>query len=221
MSNDLQLARETLKHRLRDLPDKIRPHVKMGFHLLAKATPDQRNQFLGYLLDITEKGENLDRDLAVKIVGLDSHTINDVLSTIAMVISATVDSDVSTNDFIEFGRGAVFEEVDQEVARQVVDFVISRRAPLEAGMKDSALANSVLPSFQGIWIEVDLRLRFENDNQSVSSGVAIAVCNLKTDSTDDVWFQMSASDVDDLIDKLKKVSSQLKAAETVATRMAL
>ena len=86
-------------------------------------------------------------------------------------------------------------------------------------MDDSALANAILPSFLGLSLEVDLRLRFDKDNKVVSGGVALAVCNLRTDATDDLWFQLSLNQVDDLVDRLTTIGKQLRSASLLVERL--
>lgn len=219
MSANMSLAQETLKHRLEALPEKMRPHIRMGFHLLSRATPEQRSKFLEYILDITENGENLDRDQAIKLTGLDSHTISDVLSTVAMVIGTTVDTDIDADDFVTFGKEVVFDQVDSDAAYELAEYVINRRAALNLGMKNSALSNSILPSFVSLAVEVDMRIRFDDDSDVPSGGVALAVCNLRTDCTDDIWFQLDLNDVKELIHKLEILEKQLKVADSLSANM--
>lgn len=212
---DLSLAQETLKHRLEGLSDKIKAHIIMGFHLLSRSDQQNRSNLLQHLLDTTERGDNLDRDRVIEITGLDNHTVSDVLSAIAMVIGMTVDTSISEEDFILFGNNIVFNDEDKDIAREVVSSVISRRSALNDGMKRSDLANSVLPSFQSLIAEVDLRIRFEGDEDTPTGAVAVAVCNLKTDCTDDIWFQIDIKGVKELIKQFEIIAKQLSSAEKI------
>jgi hypothetical protein len=82
-------------------------------------------------------------------------------------------------------------------------------------MDASSLANAVLPSFRGLWVEVDLRLKFSDDG-ALKDSVPIAVLYVDTDTQDPLSFQASRYDLGLMIEKLQKAAANMDRAATLA-----
>jgi hypothetical protein len=97
------------------------------------------------------------------------------------------------------------QEIASELARG--------KATLKGVLESRTLANAVAPSFQALRIAAELRFGFEESK--IVRSVPVAICHLATDSKKShCFFQMTKSDVAQLIVQLKKVEAEFNAIES-------
>lgn len=202
---------DTLKHRIDDIPEEVRPHIRMGFRVLAQAGEGKRREFIGSVLTKMLKRETMDSKEAASLLGVAPQMIGDVLAAVSIPVGATMDLSVKEDEFIEVARGKLFDEAHVDVAREVAQTVIRQKEEIRGALDESALANAVLPSFRHLAVEVDLRLKFD-DNGKLAATVPIAVLYLDTDTEDPLSFQASRSDVQRMIDRLQKLADNMDKA---------
>jgi hypothetical protein len=213
------MDRDTLRHRIDDIPEEVRPHIRMGFRLLSQAGEEKRREFIQSVLSKMLRRESLDSKQAADILGVTPQIIGDVLAAVSIPVGATMDISVKEDEFLEFARGKLFDDSDAEVAREVTETVMRQKEQIRGALDESALANAVLPSFRSIAAEVDLRLKFDDDG-GVAANVPIAVLVLDTDTQDPLSFQATRNDVARMIDKLEKIATNMDRAATLSIRPA-
>lgn len=206
---ELSLDQETLKHRLTDLPEHIIKHIHNGFHLISRGSEDQRQRFFNHVMSSMETRSDIDKKEASKLIGLNEKTISDAVAAVMVVTGSIVDLSVDKNDFFTLGGEKLFADDHKPVAEQLLDQILLSKDSIKDGMKEGALANAVLPSFRALSLEIDLRVGFSEDGE-LEGQAPLAVALLSLDCGDDTWFQLTHDEIDRIIEKLQRVSSNLK-----------
>lgn len=209
------LDQQALEHRLEEVPEGILPHIRMGYRLLAQASPEQRQRFLSAMLEAVESRRSIDVAGVSDLLGLTDKIAGDALAAVSLSMGAVVDLDVNEDDFVRYGLGTIFDETEASIAREIVSGVIQRRERLRSAVDSSSLANAVLPVFQNLSYQIDIRLSFDKEG-AVSRSVPVAVMYISTDCDPDLWLQATKDDIQRLIERLQKASSELEKAATLS-----
>jgi hypothetical protein len=205
------VAQRTLEHRLADLPESAFSHIKMGYVLLKKLDQDKLTAVVEYVASNFSKRSRYDPDMAAKLSGVDKNIVGDLLSAVALTVGSVFDIDVSKEDFFNYApKGLILDEV-KPVVGEIIDAALERKESLNQDFEQAKSANAVLPSYRFIEHAIDVRLNFAADG-SIVRKVPLAVFYLATDSEDQVWFQTSEADLDDLISKLNKARDDMRSA---------
>ena len=208
--SNLTLDQESLQHRLMDVPPGVRPHIRMGFHLLSRIEPERRSALTQYIIQTLIESREIESSHAQKVSGLNDHTIGDTLTAITFAIASIIDLDVSKDDFLSFVPDEILDPVDRPAAEQVLASVPSRREELKSAMDTSSLARTVLPSYRRISIQTDMRVKFADDG-SIAGTAPVAICFLTTDiEAEELFFQAELDDIERLIKSLGVVKENLR-----------
>lgn len=149
--------------------------------------------------------------MAAKLSGVDKNIVGDLLSAVALTVGSVFDIDVSKEDFFNYApKGLILDEV-KPVVGEIIDAALERKESLNQDFEQAKSSNAVLPSYRFIEHAIDVRLNFAADG-SIVRKVPLAVFYLATDSEDQVWFQTSEADLDDLISKLNKARDDMRSA---------
>lgn len=207
---ELSLDQTSLQHRLNDLPADIRPHIKMGFGLLTRIGKMRREKLRDYIISSMAESKEIESAVAEEISQLNGHTIGDVLTASTFAIASTLDLDVSDEDFVRFSPDDLLNPEDSEAVRDILQGLNSRRAELKSAFDASSLARSILPSVRGFSLQLDLRVKFDEASNEITTIVPVAICRLHTDTEEaNFYFQADADDIDRLIKSLEKARERM------------
>jgi hypothetical protein len=202
---------EILRHRVQELPDHITYHSKRGFSILHDVDKDVFHNFLEVYLQSIERGELVDGALAQDKLKIDKRLVSDAVLATSLATSAVADLQISADSFIDLATGKIFAPEHSEIARYVVSEALGRREGLKAAIQRSSLTNAVLPAFQALSAEIDLRVRF-NDDMSILDSAPVAILGLRKDVGEDTFFQMDRDDVNRIVKQMTDLLSKLDAA---------
>lgn len=207
----LTLDQESLRHRLNELPADVRPHVKRGFRLLTRIGSNRRARLRDYIVTSMASSQDIETKRAEEISELNAHTVGDVLTASTFAIAATLDLDVSQEDFVRFAPRDILLEEDVQSVHDILTGIGNHREQLKRALEISSLANSVLPTIRGLSLQIDLRVQFDGDSSLIGNTVPLAICCLLTDvDEDDLYFQADIEDVEKMIKKLEEAQSRMK-----------
>ena len=192
----------------------MQPHLKLGFSLISKASPEARQEFTRYVATSFGARGSIDPDRAIAIIGLDKNTIPDALSAVTVLVSAVLDIDVDTSDVISVGTGVLFDDDEIDVVTEITDYALSCKDTINSSAELGRLGNAVLPTFVGISGEIDVRMKFDDSNR-VTAHTAVAVINVRNDSTDDVWFQANIHHIKSMIKLLTKIEARIESIKDI------
>ena len=195
-----------------DMPKSFRQYVNGGFDQLGDLEQSKVSALTAVLAEgheaMDEVGVNeiLDR-LGLKV--RDKASFGTALGLLTLFITSRDDVGevlvaAETAGVIPSEKAARIKELALELAKG--------KATLTEAVESTSLANEVAPSFQGLNVAVELRFRF--DDLQIVRSVPVAICHLATDHRDHkCFFQMTKSDVAQLIFQLKIAEAQLNAIE--------
>lgn len=209
--SDLTVAQHTLQHRLNDIPESTSTHVKMGFTLLPKLTSTQLEEVVSYVISNMSKQTRYEPEVASVMSGVDKNIVGDLLSAVAITVGAVFDIDVSKEDFFSFAPEGLIDAHVRPYVEQVLSHTIAQRDEIKSDIERSKLANAILPSFRFIDSNIDIRIKFD-DEGNICDKVPLAIFHIATDIDEDIIFQASPSDIDELIMKFERARGYLKKA---------
>jgi hypothetical protein len=210
-ASDPTVAQRTLQHRLADLPSSAFPHVRIGYTLLGSLNEQKLEAVVDYVAATFSKRSRHDPEVAAELSGIDQHIVGDLLSAVALTVGSVYDIDVSKEDFFDAAPDGLIDNNVQNIVGRIIDIALSRKQSLKSDFDKSKVSNSVLPSFRYIEYAIDVRLSF-SANGTITDKVPVAVFYLDTDSTEEIWFQASLPDLDELVQKLTTARERLKSA---------
>ena len=154
--------------------------------------------------------KEIEAEKAQAISELNRQTVGDALTAATFAIAATLDLDVSQQDFVEFAPNDVLSREDTESAKDILAGLADRRDEVKQALETASLARTVLPSFRQLSIQIDLRLKFSDDG-TIEKSVPVSICSLDTDvQGDDVFFQAELDDIERMIEKLEKARDNMR-----------
>ncbi|WP_286880083.1 hypothetical protein [Sphingomonas sp.] len=205
---ELTVAQKTLRHRLVDLPSSAFPHIKMGYTLLGNLETDKLNTIIDYVSSNFSKRSRYDPDVAASLSGIDRNIVGDLLSAVALTVGSVFDIDVSKDDFFDAAPEGLIDEQSRPIVSEILGIALKKKDAIKRDFDVSKVANSILPSFRYIDFAIDARIAFNAENDIIDK-VPLAVFYLNLDTDEDICFQSSLSDLDELISKLKHASTTL------------
>jgi hypothetical protein len=210
-SSELSVAQHTLQHRLTDIPESTSSHIKVGFALLPKLSADQLRGIVSYVISNLSKRTRYDPDVAAEISGVDKQIVGDMLSAIALTVGAVFDIEVSKEDFFRLAPAGLIDDQSVPFVELILGEAIDQRDQIKADFERSKVANAILPSFRSIELSVDIRLKFDDDDNIIDK-VPLALFYIATDLDDEIVFQASSADIEDLIKKLESAKHKIAKA---------
>jgi hypothetical protein len=210
--------REILSHRIDEVPEHVRYHARNGFKILSSVPNDQFERFGRDYFDAVERGAVLESDIISATLEIDRKYVSDVTLATALAMGALADLTASSADFVEAGKNKIFDPNDEAIVLALGNEIVRRRTSLKGAFERSQISSSILPAFAGIFIEIDLRIRF-SDKEDLIGGAPVAIVGLKTDTDDDLIFQMDADDLRRTIKRLEEAERRLRAGTSMIEQL--
>ena len=191
----------------------FRSYVLSGFRIFSDLSPEAKEIVTK---QIFEKLNNRETDIdafasATGIAEDDAGPIISMATLLLAIVSARTDSPSEIADGLHAAK--LLDEKSLSPVSTLVAYLVAKRSEIQRSMRLSAVADQILPSFRGFDASIEVRLGFKDSEIEVT--VPVAVARLHTDKDgEEVYFQMTSSDVESLIRNLKEIASKLERAET-------
>lgn len=203
--------------RLSEEIGEISPRVKLaarqGFAIAKNLSASEFENILNLVLSSIEKNRTeISSELVLGQLDLPRWEAGRLMAALSVTLGLLSDNNGSIEEFMKTARDEIFDDSSESVARTAADLIIRKRPVLAEAMARGRLAAEVLPSLAKFDITVDLRARFRDD--TVQNLVSVAIVHIDTDAMNqEVWLQLTASDIDDILTKLKKAAKQIGVLE--------
>jgi hypothetical protein len=139
------------------------------------------------------------------------------MTALSVTLGLLSDNVASAEEFVQAGRDIIFDAASEPTVRAIADIIIRQRPMLARAMARHQLAAEVLPSLAQFEVMVDLRIRFNNN--APDEFVSVAVVHIDTDGMQELWLQLSKSDITIMLDKLTKASKEMDLAENLISQV--
>jgi hypothetical protein len=213
-----------LSGQIAEFPERGKVAARQGFEILRGLSEADRAKTVELMFASLEKGGGWDLDtelLAKEVPSLNRRgDAGRAVTALSIAFALLTQNEVSAAEFVQAGTSKIFDSDSEATASFIANVVLGRRATLTRAIERSRLANAVLPSLVRLDVSVDLRIRFQDGKAQDS--VPVAVAHIDTDAdNNEIWFQMSRSDVGSLIEKLQNTATEMDLAEEVIRRAIL
>ena len=197
-----------------DAPKAVLVFMKRGFRLLSTLGSEHYGKL------IRTAGANLQSGhLAGQVVPELASAINTtkddslaLLAVASLVVSVFTQRTETPDQFVKAAEEAGVLEA--EAVPAVLAFcktVLDDRDTLAVTVERARIGIEVLPSFEGLSATTDVRLGFKDGR--VDLAVPVVVALLRTDSSKNLWFQLTKEQLQMLISKLQDAMRNVELAE--------
>lgn len=208
MADSPTVAQSTLRHRLNDIPSSVLPHVRMGFSLLSRIPPERQDKLFSYAIEDFTSNSSYDGAKVAELSGVDRNVCGDLISAIALTISAVIDLDVDKGDFFLSAPAGLLDESVGAPLNRLLDRIFESKDSLRRRSEYSRISNAVLPSYKYIDIAIDLRCKFDGEDKIIER-VPVCIAYINTDSDQRLWLQFGRQELRSLIDDLSRAEKRL------------
>jgi hypothetical protein len=198
----------------RDIPPEVKIFLKRGFTLLTTIPQEKYSDLIATAaanLDASHLAPKLTAEIAssLSITGTDAVAL---LALASLIVSVLAQRQDTPEDFVEAARKAgILEPGAVQASLGFARLVQTDRGPLALTIERARIGVAVLPSFQQLTTTTDVRLGFKKGRSDLAVPVVIAA--LATDSTKNLWFQLTKGQLEQLIARLQEAKGELEAAE--------
>ena len=130
--------------------------------------------------------------------------------TSTLIEQKSLTASVFVNTGVSLG---LIAEEDKEHVGRFMDAVLSNREPVANMAERARVASTLLPRLTTFSTTIDLRPAFNDDGTAIKFSVPVIIAHVENDSTDDVWVQMSKTQVERLITDLQEVLERVGVVE--------
>ncbi len=199
-----------LEATLADLPAGLKSHLEGGFHLLATIPVEKYKAILKTVSELYESTGGLRETQIAASLGISEEQVGPLLSASGMLVFEITNRGVSIEKILQTTTetGLVREE-DKAGIAGFTEAISKSKNALQQAYRRSRLASAILPSFDSFETTVDLRAEFQKEK--VVSLVPVVIAHLDTDAhQQELWFQLSQSQLEALTDDLQKALRRVK-----------
>jgi len=141
----------------------------------------------------------------------DATNLIGALSFLALVSSTSAEEPIATT-VAALLETQFITETERQAVESVLTHFQAERTKVTGAFRKAAVSSRVLPSLVDFELSVDIRVDFEKEQ--IALAVPIIVAHLDTDAAhEELWFQMSKTQVERLSEDLRKVLGRLDQAE--------
>jgi hypothetical protein len=196
---------------LANMPASLKEILKRGCASIGEMTPEALENLRPLAKKALEGSESaLEGEFPSLGIGAERGR---VAVAAAAFLATLIAGDSSTKEILETLPTVLEGPVPPQVI-SLINTLGTETQGLRSLYQKYRLSNATLPSFRKLDISVDLRIDFQKDGSPVTLPIAIAY--LDTDAAHQkLWFQMTESQVSELIEQLEKVRENLKRAASM------
>jgi len=199
------------------MPASVRRYLVTGLNVLAKLDTSKVASLIPLALSTYTADVPSDRefDRLAKEFGINRNQVPEFLGAINLITSVLSERPESAEDFVKEAKnaGLVGEENLQNV-KQFAELAIANRDIIKKQIDQEEVASEVLPTFTYFETTIDVRLTFSEEGR-IERTMPVALVHIDTDSREhEIWFQMSRSQAERVIEDLRAIVSKLQTAES-------
>jgi hypothetical protein len=209
-----------LQQALAEIPAHMRSQLEEGFRTIAALDRSQIDALARTVADHIGALGEVDTDQLASELGLDEDSLSSAITATSMTV-AFISSWKETPDELVSGliKASFLRDTDRSTLTHFVETISSKRTEIKKALNLRSLAEETLPAFRDFDTSIDMRLDFRKDQ--IETAVPVLLVHLRTDLPQErLFFQMTKSDVQQLVEQLKRTLLQLESAEKWATERA-
>jgi hypothetical protein len=216
---ELSEVANRLSGEIAEIPARAALAARQGFAIASALSETNRQKAVELILaSLQKRGASFDTESVSTAINLPRRDAGRVMTALSITLGLLTNNVASPEEFVQAGRGTIFDAASEPTVRAVADLIISQRPTFEKAMARYQLSDVVLPSLAEFDVAVDLRVRF--NNAQAEDFVAVAVVHIDTDGNNqEVWCQLSKADIDMILQKLGKAAREMELAEGLLAKV--
>ncbi|HEX5281772.1 MAG TPA: hypothetical protein VFW28_16960 [Micropepsaceae bacterium] len=210
-----ETTKERLARELAGYPPSALAYFNAGFIAASKLTDSTRNAVLLELLANFRRGRRQVTGINLRsVTGVGVRESGQIASAFSLVVGLLSESEATPEEFVEVANGIVFDREQEGSALSIAKLVCAHRNEIAPALELARVSGLVLPSLDEVELAVDVRVSWSEGQ--IKGAVPVVIAHLDTDGMgQEIWFQMTRSDVEDMIKKLSESLQQMQAAESL------
>jgi hypothetical protein len=206
----------------KDIPKGARTFLRRGFVVLNRVFPKYSEALLSLPADLLATNAQRDpADIASRL-GIPVEDARNLLGTMSFLalIASSAEPEPLSKTTAALVEAELLEATGKQPAEAVLAHFQQERTKVGSAFRKTTLSSRLLPSLTSLDFVVDVRVDF--DREEVGVAVPVVLAHLDTDAVhQELWFQMSRPQVENVLEDLKKVLSRLEQAEKWAQTRSL
>jgi hypothetical protein len=193
-----------------DFPEPLKDTFRTGFQVL-QANETSISELVPIALDSLVEKRQSDLDDVAARYKLSDKQAEALLATITLLAGLAVYRDEAHDDIFEEAISAnVLVPANRAAAQSFLTQAKTHRSTILQSLRETEIAEEVLPALQNFETSVDLRLGFEKGK--IEMVVPVVMVHIETDASD-FWLQMKKQDVEEMISHLEGLLQEINEAE--------
>jgi hypothetical protein len=197
-----------------DIPPQIREFLSKGFKVLSQVKQESLSDLVSIAAMVFSSDMPSEREFTElgKRFGVNVNDIPELLGAVNLLLQAICARSEPPNQIVEAATHAgMMGPSEQSNAFRLANVAAENKPALKAEFEAENIAAAVLPSLSAFSVAIDLRLEFEGEG--VRRSVPVAIVHIDTDTQNELWLQLSVSQVERVAQELSMVLTKLRLAE--------
>jgi hypothetical protein len=208
---------ESIARRLSQYPNQAFEFFSAGFLAVSRLPKDVLSRVLQAVIDEIKRGKRgLNPSSIRPLTTLSEQEADQVASVFSVVIGLLSESEATPDEFVSATKGKLFNPEQESTAKSVAVSICAARQEISSALARAQLAGQILPSLEGFYVAVDMRVRVVDGE--LKAAVPVAVVSIDTDTADNYFLQLTKGEVEDTIKKLSQALEDMKFIETLTFR---
>jgi hypothetical protein len=202
-----------LAESLSGIPSSFASFLRQGFSVLSSLPPKHYGVLIDQVVDAIDSPSLQAEEKFASEIGLKESDLNPLVAAVTMVCVTLSSTEETPESVINAALAAkILPDSQKETVLNFAKAVAQMRGRLKEVMQQSRIATRVLPALAEFETVVDVRPSFKKDE--IAFSVPVVMVHIDTDaSNQEIWFQMSKSQLKFLIDNLQETLRRVERVE--------
>jgi hypothetical protein len=198
---------------LAGIPPSFAAFLRHGFTVLSTVGPQHYSLLVEQAVEAIDCPTLRGEEKIATEIGVKEDDLTPLVAAVTMVCVTLSSGEETPESLVNAAIGAkIVSDAQKDVLLEFAKIVAQARSRMKEAMLRSNIASRVLPALTEFSTAVDVRLSFKREE--IVNSVPVVVAHVDTDTAEqELWFQMSKSQLKFLIENLQDTLRRLELAE--------
>lgn len=205
-----------LSDALAEIPEDVRGYFRLGFARICSVDQSRWPMIVSAISKISSPHTaDLELERVVSELKVDGDEIHHLVNSSRLLLGILAFRIESCEEVVaSIVEAGILVKENEDAILAFAKIASADRGALKQALSMATLQHSLLPSLMQLEVKVDLRLEFDGD--SITRTAPVVLVHLDTDAVDqEIWFQLTPSQVEGFISRLQQALRQVGVAETL------
>lgn len=202
-----------LSESLSTVPPSFASYLRQGFGVLSGVPEKHFDVLIEQIVGKIDSPRLYGEERFAADLGLKDEDIGPLVAAVSLIGVALASGNESPENVVQASSAAkILNEADKPRLLEFTKRITQNRATLREAMRRSRVASRVLPALDEFETAVDVRPVIEKGH--VEFSIPVVMVHIDTDAAhEEIWFQMSKSQLEYLLEKLKDTLRSVEEVE--------